>query len=141
MSSIKINNNTIYFDSSFETANRDKSWTLNFADITVIGMINKMDGDDDSDFILFLDKTLNKYFLSLTKGIAGGDIALGEISKHFKIELNTIVVDNATVLYPKEIAQRPLYKKSLLTSTKTFLAMAHVADGELSDEVKSSVST
>ena len=139
MSAIKINNNTIYFDSTFETVNRDKSWTLDFEAITVIGMINKMDGDDDSDFILFLDKTLNKYFLSLTKGITGSDITLSEISKHFKIDLNTKVVDNAVVLYPKEIAQRPLYKKSLLTSTKTFLAMTHVADGDLSDEVKTNV--
>ncbi len=34
-----------------------------------------------------------------------------------------------------ELANRPLYKKSLKKAIKTTWGMAHVADGELADEV------
>lgn len=139
MNVIKIKNKTIYFDMSSEFPNRDKSWELYLNDISVIGKINKMDGDEDSDFLLLIDKKLEKYFLSLNFRIDGLEIALAELARHFQIDFNKIVIDNAVVLYPKEIENKGLYKNSFVNTLKTVLVATHVADGNITDAVKNYV--
>lgn len=141
MQKIDIKNGNIHHHSEWVMPDKDNSWTLAFEDIRVIGLINRMDGDDDSDFILFLDHRLHKYFLCLTRPAEG----LGEMNallkERFNVDTTVLIQDRAIIVYPPELANRPLYKKSLKKAIKTTLGMTHVADGELADAVVYHINT
>lgn len=55
--------------------------------------------------------------------------------ERFNVDTTVLIQDRAIVVYPPELANRPLYKKSLKKAIKTTLGMTHVADGELADAV------
>ena len=138
MNTIEIKNNIIHYISNYQTMHKDKSWTLDISCIKVIGFINRMDGDDDSDFIVLVDKNLKKYFITITKRIKGFEILTKHLTKIFKIEINksdTGIIDDEKIVFPKCLSRVSLYKKSLRKKIRLLVSVDHVADGELSQEV------
>lgn len=135
MSSINITDKIIQYESDFETSDQDASWTLDVSEICVIGFINRMNGDDDSDFVVFIDRTLKKYFINIARPIEAWSLAVEKIEKKFNINFKHQIYDSAIVLYPKALSFRQLYRKSFIKSLKTTLAVNHVAEGDLDNEI------
>lgn len=76
-------------------------------DILIIGGINRMDGDNDSDFLVFITKS-NKYFLNITWEIASYKKFVKEIDQIFNISLTTWpdkTIDSEIILYPKSLTK------------------------------------
>ena len=65
MHRIKIENSKIHYHIEYRSF-RVKSWQLALNNILLIGGVNCMDGDEDSCFLVFVDRALKKYFLNLT---------------------------------------------------------------------------
>lgn len=136
MSSINITDNKIHYKSDFQTSDQDVSWVLDLDEICVIGFINRMNGDDDSDFVVFIDQTLNKYFINIARPVDEWSLASEQIEQKFDVSFKHQIYDSEIVLYPKVLSFSQLYRKSFIKSLKTVLAVTHVADGELDEEVK-----
>lgn len=138
MNSISIDNNKVHYHSQHTYVYKGKSWTLHLDDVEVIGGINLMDGDDDSIFILFVDKNLQKYFLNLTWEIDGYKSFKKLFETTFETDLNDWSLDfydNEKVIYPPHLSGHKLYQSSWRKRLRILFARDHLADGELSEEV------
>src|SRR5687768_11430947 len=135
MNTIGIRDNTIHYHSDLNLPHKDKSWNLPVENIRVIGFVNRMDFDDDSYFLVFVDNQANKFIVKNSQPIDGWDSFELEIQKLFSINLQPTVDDSDVVLYPKNIAGTKLYTFSLGSSLKNIAAISHVADGALSEDV------
>jgi len=136
ISNITISDNKIWFESIDNSSDQDVSWKLDIDAICVIGFINRMNGDDDSDFLVFIDKKLKKYFLNLSKPLDGWRLVEQYLTKYFSIRFNHQVYDSELVLFPQEFNSEKLYQTSFSKSFKTLFSITHVADGELSEKIK-----
>ncbi|PKV51531.1 hypothetical protein ATE84_3616 [Aquimarina sp. MAR_2010_214] len=148
MNKIYIENNLIKYDSKYDgmhsksywTMNKDQSWILDLDKVLAIGGINCMDGDDDSYFIVFIDSNLKKYFLNVTWEILGINKLHELFEKRFQIGLTEWCkdfYDREEFIFPKSIAKKKLYKKSIKKKLRKILMLDHVADGEFNDVIRS----
>ena len=136
MNSINISGDRVFYNSDFHVSHKDFTWTLLLNDILVIGVVNRMDFDEDSDFIVFIDKKLNKYFINTTLEISNWDIVKKELESFYKIEFLTQINDNEKVLYPIELSCEHLYEWTLVDRIKKIGAFTHIADGKLSHKIR-----
>jgi hypothetical protein len=132
--SIKIADRKIAYSAN-RVPYREKSWTMFLDDIRVVGFVNGMDIDSDSDFIALIDKNMKNVFINVTWEIDGWEAVKKELEGFFKIELHADIHDTSIVLYPKELAGEKLYDESMKSSIKNILLLRSVADGELSVRV------
>lgn len=139
MNRITIDNNIIKYESKFSSHDKDKSWTLDSNQVLLVGGINRMDGDDDSDLLLFIDNAQQKYFLNLTFEIEGIEEFRAFFEQNFEVEMfvwSNGFHDSEKVLYPKSMSEKKLYSKSWKKKLRNIFAIDHAAaDGELADEV------
>jgi hypothetical protein len=110
---IKLDNSILIYQTDFRDYGKDTSWVLDTKTIIVIGIINKMVGDDDSDFIVFINKTLNKYFLNLTYEIKGWDQVVLHLKNIFNISFENTIVDAAITIYPLSLKKIHFTKQQL----------------------------
>ena len=116
MNEIKIENNLIkyickYNRGEYEDSwvrNKDQPWRINIDLVQLIGGINRMCGDNDSYFIVFIDNNLKKYFLNITYDIDGIQELNKLFEERFKIKLREWCVDfydNEKIIYPQKMTE------------------------------------
>lgn len=141
MNTIAIRDNMIHYRSGLNLPHKDKSWNLPIENIRVIGVVNRMDGDDDSDFLVFADGQANRFIVKYSQPIEGWDTFESALLNLFSINLPSALYDSDVVLHPKNISGRRLYRFSPGSSLKNIFAITHVADGAFSEEVIDAVSS
>ncbi|WP_196887778.1 hypothetical protein [Aureivirga sp. CE67] len=139
MNQIEIQGDKVIYTSNFHSYDKDISWNLDVKSISFIGFVNCMDGDDDSDFLVFIDKELDKYFLNISRNLNGKESFKLLLEKNFNIKLedyDLIEQSKNIIIYPKEYLGRNLYQNSFKKSMLKISGFCHVADGELNDFIK-----
>ncbi|MEM6264768.1 MAG: hypothetical protein AAGI38_19805 [Bacteroidota bacterium] len=138
--SIKIENNLIVYHSSHPSHERDSSWILPIDEIKVVGVMNRMIGDDDSLIFNFIDQNLGFHFLTTTHHIEGYSSLENSLNSHLNLEIGhwtCQTVENPIVIYPEELWLKRLYGKDGISQLfQRFFGEYHAGWGELSSEVR-----
>lgn len=135
---LQVSDNEILYSCDFWSSGQDTSWKLALSDIALIGRISRMNGDDDSDFLLFLNDSGEKHFLNMTYSFPGREILIQTLVDFFEIQREDILngkPDSSAVVFPVDLAKKEIYRKSFQNWINRGLAIIHVADGEFSEGV------
>ena len=127
-----------YYVDDHGSLNYDKSWILDLNSIKAIGIVNRMRGDDDSYFLIFVDKSNQKYYINLNIKFGGYTELIDWLRFSFSIEEKDLIVpdemNDNLILFPIALKGKAIYKKkNFLTKIKLLLGLKHVAFGELSE--------
>lgn len=135
MKSFKIDND--YFSLICESFpyERDNSFTILLKSIKVIGIENKMIGDDDTDILYFIDNHSAVYTITL-EYLNNHDDFIYLINKRFLIDIKSEaskLVDFNKVIFPAEIHSELLFQPNNFFDTKKKLSKSVI------DYIKSSI--
>jgi len=131
MNRFELVNKVLILNCQTKGYHTDIPWSLSVEQVQQIGFVNKMDGDDDSDFLVFITKDLKKRHLSLNR-LENYAKTVELIEQLFSVNIHGInIKDQGIYIYPKSEFGKPLYKKSLIKWLRINLGFDHVADGDL----------
>ncbi len=115
-----------------ENAFRWNSWTLPLTAIQLIGFVNGLVGDDDTDVLVFVDDKAQLYCIAVCSDHHELDNLLKE---RFQLNLPEQITDADMVLFPPHLQGRPLYDQGLLQKIKRKLGFHKNLEGNLSPEI------
>lgn len=115
----------------------DKDWAITVSDTKIIGIWDKMVGDEDTTFLIFVDSNGKSYAINLTYSWGHIIEELDRVIKFVNIKIDPeIKYPKATIVFPSQLRGKQLYKNKLLTRFKVFFGIYHPATGDLSTEVQ-----
>lgn len=148
---IKIENNRLIYlndrDSFKYAYYKTKSFNINIDSIKVIGIYHRLILDDEMDFLVFIDENRNKEYICITADLDSSSLSL--LIEKFKLKEGFITAEfeeyekgRNYVLYPDNLKGKSLYRKRSFIKkgihfVLKFLKIKRIADGSLSQEVKS----
>lgn len=121
----------------------EPDWSLSISDIKLIATNRIMDGDDDSFYLIFVNRNNELFFLNNTWNKNESAI-VALIEETFDLEIDwEVTIDTNRIIYPNELAGQRLYKRRT-RNWKTFVhelkrmfrVGVHNASGILRDEIK-----
>ncbi|NET33599.1 MAG: hypothetical protein F6K19_16510 [Cyanothece sp. SIO1E1] len=116
----------------------DIPWRIPLDDIVIIALWDKMVGDDDTTFLIFIDKHLRVFPMRWPFGmnykekpnpfivLLAERFAITEFETHYK---------KATICYPEKLKGKYLYKTPLSYRLKRAFAVVHPALGIVSEDI------
>jgi hypothetical protein len=130
--SIIINNNVIKLQAKYYGYHSDVSWDLDINEIKIIGAVNRMAGDNDSFFLVFIDHKMRPHIVNTTYLETGREELFTLLKAKFEINIlhwEQSLEDKDVVLYPKEYEGKKLYDFNLIQFIKRITGFVHVASG------------
>lgn len=137
--SIHISHSFIEYLIPEVTPYSNKPWRLSLSEIKIIGFVNCLVFDDDSDFLVFVDKNANRYVMNCSSSIEGWGSFESRLQEVFGVKIPANIYNRDMVLYPASYFGQPLYKSSLTRRILRDLSRAYAVEGELSDDVLSAL--
>lgn len=116
----------------------DFPWKIALDDIAIVALWDKMVGDDDTTFLIFVDKNFKVYPVRWPFGINYKEkpnpvllmlaerFAITEYEKHYQ---------KATICYPEQLVGQLLYKDPPRYRLKRIFAVVHPALGIISEDI------
>ncbi len=135
---IVIDNDIIKYCSKEYSSNYDKSWSLKIRDIKIIGAINRMQGDEDSLFLIFIDKSNKEYYMNTSKLINGFDDFIYVLKEKFNInfeKLDKLFNFKPMVIYPEAYKNINLYEFDIFHLLKRMIGINHIASGKVNNKL------
>ena len=97
-----------------------------------------MVGDEDSDFLVFIDGSLNKHIINLTYELDGFSSLEAFLFNAYNIKLEEAFYelnDSNKIIYPRSLKGHALYDSSWKSKLRGFFGLDHVANGKIRQEV------
>ena len=115
-----------------------ESFDIQIDDIIAIAILNRMIGDDDSDFIIIVTNTFEQFYIHLVQKIKGFEDLKIFLKNDFSIdcrEIDNIAYDSNSVLFPKTLKGATLYQKNIKNWIKIGLDIKHPASGVFHENI------
>lgn len=116
-----------------------KSFSLDLNEVEVVGGVNAMIWDDDSDLLVLVSQG-KQHVINMSIPIDGYDDFARELQSRFNVSFRSALLedyirDKALVLFPLELRGKPLYRFNLLNWFTRFFGISMPGVGVLSKEV------
>lgn len=120
----------------------EPDWSLSISDIKLIATNRIMDGDDDSFYLIFVNRNNELFFLNNTWNKNESAI-VSLIEETFDLEIDwEVTIDTNRIIYPNELVGQRLYKRRT-RNWKTFVhelkrlfrVRVHSASGIIREEI------
>lgn len=135
MRKLFLKENSIFFQSAYIPYSKDTDWKLDIDSIMLIGIVNRLKGDDDSTAVVFIDKKLAKFFIDMSLKFDGDDILFNAINERFGVDIKNEFIKNTEIdnylIFPKSLYRQPIYESSFYYWVRRLLDFTHFADGKL----------
>lgn len=135
MRKLFLKENSVFFQSAHIPYSKDTNWKLDIDSIMLIGIVNRLKGDDDSTALVFIDKNLAKFFIDMSLQFDGNDILFKTIKERFGVDIENEFYKNADIdnylIFPKSLYKQPIYESSFYYWVRRLLDCIHFADGKL----------
>ena len=115
-----------------------ENFDLQINDIIAIAMLNRMLGDDDTDYIIILTNTFEQFYIHLIQEMKGFEDLKVFLKNEFSIDwqdIDNIAYDSNSILFPKNLKGTPLYQKNIKSWIKRGLDIDHPASGVLHENI------
>ena len=101
-------------------------------------MLNRMLGDDDTDYIIILTNTFEQFYIHLIQEMKGFEDLKVFLKNEFSIDwqdIDNIAYDSNSILFPKNLKGAPFYQKNIKNWIKKGLDIKHPASGVLHENL------
>ncbi|WP_405376640.1 hypothetical protein [Nonlabens sp. Asnod3-A02] len=115
-----------------------ESFDIQIDDIIAIAILNRMVGDDDSDYIIILTNTFEQFYIHLIQEMKRFEDLKVFLKNGFSIDcqdIDNIAYDSNSILFPKNLKDAPLYQKNIKSWIKRGLDINHPASGVLHENI------